>query len=143
MITSGSVENKLIVIFRNAIAMSASAGNHAGKLLNLDWSKVLEKCTPAVRKGITDLRARHEDLRRLILATQTAIPSLDMDKYRNRLAQSPEYAGLLDESERKLAEFKPSKIDVSEKLKALEAQREAKVIKGETRLPMGSCLDFR
>lgn len=108
--------------------MSAGAGSHAGKqLLTVDWSKVLEKCTPTVRKGITDLRARHEDLRRLIAATHASIPTLDLAKYRSRLAQSPEHAGLLEEAERKLAAFRPAKMDVTEQLKSLEAQREAKV----------------
>ena len=92
----------------------------------LDWAKVLEKCTPSVRKGVMDLRARHEDLRRLSLATKAAMPAVDINHYRSKLPAT-EYSELLREAEDRLRDFAPTKVDLSAQLAELAAQREAKV----------------
>lgn len=112
-----------ISLFPGKVLMSLGG---AGKVAALDWAKVLEKCTPPVRKGIMDLRARHEDLRRLILETKAAIPTINLDYYRSKLPAA-EYAGLLSETENKLRSFAPTKVDLSAKLEELSSQREAKV----------------
>lgn len=106
----------------------------------VEWTRVLERLSPQVRKGVMDLRSRHEDLRRLIAETQAAIPTLDFDHYRARLQNDSEYDGLVRESEQRLAAFSPAKIDLTAKLGELEAQREAKVAPG---VVMTKCADER
>ena len=99
----------------------------------VDWSKFLEKCTPAVRKTVTDLRGRHEELRRLITETRAAIPTISPDHlkyYADKLKDAPaEYRGVYEDARKGVEQFRITEVDIGDKLRELEAQREAKVRK--------------
>lgn len=103
-----------------------SSATNFGKVATLDWTKVLTKCTPPVRKGVMELRANHEDLRRLISEAQASMPKLNFDYYRSKLSTT-EYSKILNDTEESIKMFQPTKVDVVQKLKELESQREAKV----------------
>lgn len=93
----------------------------------LDWARVLERCGPQARKSIMDLRSRHEELRRQILETQSAAQiRLDFDYYRRKLAGT-EHETLLNKLESELKGFQPAKVDISQKLRELEQEKQSKV----------------
>ena len=92
----------------------------------VDWSRVLERCTPSARKSIMDLRSNHEELRRQILEASQNIPKLDMEQYRRKLPVA-EYEGMLNELEDRVKNYQPPKVDVTQKLKELEAEKQVKV----------------
>lgn len=97
--------------------MSASAPN---------WTKVLAKCSPSVRKTILETRGHHEDLRRQIAELRQTLPKLDFDAYRRVLPTNLRKA--VDEAEAQWRAFKPKKIDSSKALSALDQERDLKVI---------------
>ncbi len=109
--------------------MSASSAA-TGAVKSLDWTAILAKCSPVARKHITDLRAHHEELRRLILEAQSVAASpnmrLDFDNYRKRLAGT-QYEPAIRELQSKYQSFQPAPKDTSAALKALEAERQSKV----------------
>jgi len=92
----------------------------------VDWTRVLERCTPPARKSILDLRSQHEELRRQILEASQNVPKLDIEQYRRKLPAA-EYGGMLSELEARLKNYQPPKIDVAQKLRELEAEKQAKV----------------
>ena len=91
----------------------------------LNWTKVLAKCSPSVRKTILETRGHHEDLRRQIAELRQTLPKLDFEAYRRSL---PAHLGkVVDESESQFKAFKPKKIDSSKALSALDQERDLKV----------------
>lgn len=102
--------------------MSASASSAA-----LNWTKILSKCSPSVRKTIIETRSHHEDLRRQISELHSTLPKLDFSAYRQVLPK--EMGKVVDEAEKQFKSFKVQKIDVTSQLKELERERELKVNK--------------
>lgn len=91
----------------------------------LNWTKVLLKCSPNVRKTILETRAHHEDLRRQISEIKQSMPKLDFGVYRQTLPK--EMAKIVDESENQFKSYKPPKIDVNSSIKELEQERDLKI----------------
>ena len=73
-----------------------------------------------------DLRSNHEELRRQILEVSQNVPKLDMEQYRRKLPAA-DYEGMLNELENRLKNYQPPKADVTQKLKELETEKQAKV----------------
>ena len=92
---------------------------------SLNWTKILSKCSPNVRKIILETRSQHEDLRRQISELHSTLPKLDFVAYRQNL--SKQLGTAVDDAEKQIKEFKVEKIDVSGQLKELEQERELKV----------------
>lgn len=92
----------------------------------VNWTKVLSKCSPTVRKTILETRAHHEDLRRQIAELKETTPKLDFAAYRQVLPK--ELGKIVNEAEAQLKAFKPTKQSVAASLKELEQERELKVI---------------
>ncbi|PJF16573.1 hypothetical protein PSACC_03574 [Paramicrosporidium saccamoebae] len=103
--------------------MSSGIGKVAG---SVDWTRVLSRCNPQVRKGVMDLRAHHEDLRRQIADAKSSVPKLDFDYYKSKLP-SKEYGTMLSEMEGKVKGFQPTKTDYSDKLKVLENEKQTQL----------------
>lgn len=93
----------------------------------LNWTKILSKCSPSVRKTILETRSHHEDLRRQISELHSTLPKLDFAAYRQVLPK--EMGKVVDEAEKQFKAFKTEKVDVSGQLKELEQERELKVNK--------------
>ncbi len=88
----------------------------------VNWTKVLQKCTPSTRKTILHARSTHEELRRMITEQELHVPKLNF----------PEYAKILDakvvkEAESKVKNWAGVPRDVSSEVKALESERDVKV----------------
>lgn len=101
--------------------MSAST---SAKQVALNWTKILSKCSPTVRKTILETRSHHEDLRRQIQEQKQSIPKLDFGLYRQSLPK--ELWKIVDEAENQFKAYKIPKIDVNSSIKELEAERELK-----------------
>lgn len=95
------------------------------KQASVNWTKVLSKCSPNVRKTILETRSQHEDLRRQISELKETTPKLDFAAYRQVLPK--ELGKIVNEAEGQLKAFKPTKVDVTASLKELEQERELKV----------------
>jgi hypothetical protein len=91
----------------------------------IDWSRVLTKCSPSVRKGILDLRSKHEDLKRLIGEAQESSPKINFEHFKRELGTE---SGNIDEIEQKFNSFKPKAIDLKSQLSQLEAEKQEKVL---------------
>lgn len=91
----------------------------------LNWTKVLSKCSPSVRKVILETRSHHEDLSRQIIELKSSLPKLDFSAYRQILPK--EMIKIVDDAEKEFKSFKPEKFDVTEQLKDLEKERDLKV----------------
>ena len=91
----------------------------------LNWTKVLSKCSPNVRKTILETRAHHEDLRRQISEIKQSMPKLDFGVYRQTLPKG--MAKIVDDAESQLKAYKPPKIDVNSSIKELEQERDLKI----------------
>lgn len=105
---------------------ASAAGRAASVGAGVDWKKVLSKCSPSVRKGIVDIRARHEDLRRLIGEGREGEARLDFAHYRKRLLGTA-HEKMVEESEAAVQAYQPARLDVSEQLRSWAEQRERKV----------------
>ena len=90
---------------------------------SVNWTKVLSKCSPSVRKTLIHARATNEELRRQVLEQAAVTPKLDFSVYRNGGVA----AGVVAEAEGKVKGFSVAKRDVSAELKALDAERDQKV----------------
>lgn len=93
--------------------------------VSLNWSKILSKCSPTVRKTILETRSHHEDLRRQISELRHTLPRLDFPAYRESLPK--EMKGLIDTAEKEFKAFKPVKDNCQASIKALEEERDLKV----------------
>jgi hypothetical protein len=95
----------------------------------VNWTKVLSRSSPTVRKALLDARATHEDLRRQITETRASIPQLDFSVYRAQLPEKT-HGKLVAELEAQVKTFKPAKsFDLEAALKQLDNERQAKVNK--------------
>lgn len=98
----------------------------SAKQVALNWTKILSNCTPSVRKTILETRAHHEDLRRQISELKHSMPKLDFVSYKADLPK--EMGKVVDEAEAQIKNYKPKQVDVSASIKALEEERQIKVL---------------
>lgn len=111
------------LLLRNSPGNSVLMSSAAKQAVN--WTKVLAKCSPSVRKTILETRAHHEDLRRQIAELKESIPKLDFAAYRQVLPK--EMGKIVAEAEGQFKAFKPAKQNVAAALTELEQERELKV----------------
>lgn len=71
----------------------------------VNWAAVLNRCTPAVRKSVMDVRSRHEELRRLIQEARSTRLTPSFDRYRQSLPSS--LHGLVSQYESKCSTIVP------------------------------------
>lgn len=93
---------------------------------SINWSQVLKRCRPEVHKKIIETRGRHEELRRMIADSKTAMPTIDFSRYRELLPPSAHQ--FVSELEASMSKFKVTKVETAPMLQALEAERSEKVI---------------
>lgn len=98
----------------------------AAKQAALNWTKILSKCSPTVRKTILDTRSLHEDLSRQIHEIKQSLPKLDFGAYRQTLPK--EMGKIVDQAEKEFKNYKVNKVDVNPSLKELDEERDLKVI---------------
>ena len=93
----------------------------------LNWTKILSKCSPTVRKTVLDVRSQHEDLSRQIHELKQSLPKLEFAAYRQILPK--EMGKIVDQAEKEFKNFKVQKVDVTSALKELDEERDLKVHK--------------
>ena len=91
----------------------------------LNWTKILSKCSPNVRKTLLETRAYHEDLRRQISEIKQGMPKVDFGVYRQTLPKL--MSKIVDEAESQFKAYKPPKIDVKSSINELEQERDLKI----------------
>lgn len=91
----------------------------------INWSAILQRCTPTSRQKILDLRARHEDLSRQLTELRASVPHIDWAWYRSIL--SGKDIGVVDGLEGRVKAFKPSIQDIQPALMLIEKEKEEKV----------------
>jgi len=106
------------------VASMSSIGGATKKAL-VDWTKILGRCTPKVRKTILETRSHHEELRRQIGELKATIPKLDWTYYQAKLPKSME--GFVREMEASVSDFKPQKINTEPLLDEWKSEREGKL----------------
>jgi hypothetical protein len=91
------------------MASQAMKSGAKGAAAAMDWGRVLALTNPEVRKPVTDVLARHSDLRRLIADAKASKPKIHFQAYGSHLTASD--GPRLQELENRAATFVPKPLD--------------------------------
>lgn len=119
MILRGALSCRL---FSTVIESSSSSQS------KVDWSAVLGRCAPEVRKTVMETRVRHEDLRRQIAELKASQPKIDWERYRSILGTSEHFRTAFEQIERDAASFQAKPLNIEPMLQDLEVERRQKVL---------------
>jgi hypothetical protein len=93
-------------------------------MVSVNWTKVLQKCTPSTKKTILHARSTHEDLRRMISDLESGTPKLNFAEYAKVLVDGR----AVGEAEDRVKSWRGgAERDLTADLKALESERDKKV----------------
>lgn len=109
----------------------------------INWSAILQRCQPASRQKILDLRSRHEDLTRQMTELRKALPVIDWGHYRQLLPKKGPVADEVDVLEAKARVFRPNVQDIQPALLLVDKEKEERVLCRYDKTRMSVCRSKR